>query len=68
MNGDSRLDEFAARLKAKMTAWYLGSKNNYSSCETCGTYDDTKPDQETVCQLIDETLEEMKALKTGDSK
>lgn len=57
---DMLLFEFAARLKAEVTAWYL--KNEYDSygCNTCGGWDNTKPDQETMCALIDKVLEDMR--------
>lgn len=55
----TELDKFVAILKAKITAWYLTHEDDYSGCGTCG-YDDRKPDHDTVCCLIDETLEEMK--------
>jgi hypothetical protein len=53
------MEEFCKVLKSKLSAWYLHAKNDYSGCETCGTYDDTKPDCETVYRIIDETLEEI---------
>lgn len=51
--------EFIKRLNAKLTAWYLGAKGDYSSCDTCGSYDNTKPEREELDRLIQETLDEM---------
>lgn len=54
--------ELAKRIKARVSAWYLGNKDNYSGCETCG-YDNTKPSCEDVQDIIDHELEEMKKKK-----
>lgn len=55
---DQVILEFVAKLRARITAWYLNHEDDYSSCESCG-YDDRKPEAETIHGLINETLEEM---------
>lgn len=51
--------KFIALFNSKVTAWYLNSRDDYSSCDTCGEYDKTKPEREDIERLIEETLIEM---------
>ncbi len=50
--------ELSKRIKARISAWYLGAKEDYSGCDTCG-YDNTKPDADTILYIIDEEVEKM---------
>lgn len=58
MNNDlsSAILIFSQRLKARISAWYLTHEKDFSCCETCGVFDNTKPNVETVYGLVNEEL------------